>query len=208
MSKKEDELWALGGILAIYFIIQSGADFWENLFGTSSGDRIVPMPDFTKPEYEPKEIEITPQLTPSNFGDMLAALTRAWKVVTGDAPPRHAAAMMMAHSALETGQWRHMYEWNPTNITTSKKRGFYRLPNDETHKYAPYPDAQTGWQAYLALLSKRYPKAFGAMLSDTPALVAALLKEGGFYEADQTEYAKTLTALFGQFLPKVPGPVT
>jgi hypothetical protein len=210
VSQRDDETWTIIGLIALYFIVQSGGDFWEKLFGTSSGDRVVPMPDWKQPAYEPKEIEITePKLTPATFDEMAAAYMTAFKRITGDAPSQHLHAMLLAQSGLETSQWKEMYEWNPANITTLKERGFYRLKNDLDHKYAPYPDRVTGAMAHLALLVRKYPKSLSLMLTGSPAEVAAMLKkEGPFYEAPESTYARGLSALFKQFLSRVPGPVT
>lgn len=205
--KQETELWTLGGIIAVYLIIQNGADFWENLFGTSSGDRVVPMPD-RSPANDPKAIELEPKLTASTFDEMLSAYMRGFRNVTGTPPSQHMLAMLLAQSALETGRWRHMYHWNTANITTQTPRGFYRLPGDTTHMYAVYPDGVTGASAHIALLARKYPRALGAFLADTPETAAHLLKEGRFYEADEDTYARGMRALFDEFMTKVPGPVT
>lgn len=197
---KSEEWWLLGGVLFLLWV-ESRRKPGETYY--------TPMPDWTAPEFEPKEIEILePKLKPATFAQMQSAYVAAYRNVTGEVPSPHMLAMLLAQSALETGQWKKMYEWNPANITTQGKRGFYRLPGDTTHKYAAYPDAVTGAAAHVALLGRRYPKAMGAMLADAPELVAKLLKEGGFYEAPLGQYAQTLRALFDQFLPLMPGPVT
>jgi hypothetical protein len=212
--KKEDNewLWVIGAGVVIYLIgrkAESGASsFLDNLFGFGQS-HTVPMPDWHQPEYSPTEIEIlSPKLTPSTFEEMLGSYVRAFKTVTGEVPSMRMLGMTLAQSALETGQWKKMWEWNPANITTQGKRGFYRLPGDSAHKYAAYPSADSGAAAHVGLLGRKYPKSMGLMLTATPAEVAAMLKQEGFYEAAAGPYAEQMTKLFDQFMPRLPGPVT
>ena len=210
--KKDDEwLWLIGAGVVIYFIGRraesSATSFLDDLFGFG-GSRVVPMPDWQDPAYSPTEIEIlSPKRTEATFDEMLSSYMRAFKTVTGEVPSMRMLGMVLAQSALETGQWKHMWEWNPANITTQGKRGFYRLPGDP-HKYAPYPNRDTGASAHIALLAKKYPKSMGLMLTATPGEVAEMLKQEGFYEAPSGPYGDQMTKLFNQFLPRLPGPVT
>lgn len=205
MTKEEDSTWLL--VAGVLFLL------WAARRATGEDTYTVPMPDYTRPEFDPHEVELEPRKTPATFEQMTGAYVRAYRNAMGEAPGNRLLAMLLAQSALETGQWQSMWEWNPANITTSAKRGFFRLKNpdgsvDIAHKYAPYPDAQTGASAHVLLLARKYPRALGAMLADAPETVVHELKAGKFFEADEGPYATTFAQLFNQFLPRLPGPVT
>lgn len=68
---------------------------------------------FKHPNYRP------PTLTPCDGIDAAEAIARAVILVHGDEPPRDALAILVAQSALETGNWRRIYNWNFGNSKSS-----------------------------------------------------------------------------------------
>ena len=221
MSRKSDgEEWLAVGALALgaWWLTrgegESGGLFgWlDKLFGAKPATRFEPLPDWKLPEYQPTEIEITPKNTPASFGKMGLAYARGFRTIFGKKIPRHVLGMLLAQSALETANWgKGFWEWNPANITTARPRGFYMLPNDaslpreQRHKYAPYPDAQTGAQAHIATLMRVHQPAWDLILANgSPEDVARSLKTTRFYESDAEGYAQGMRGEFDQIMRKLP----
>lgn len=126
----------------------------------------------------------------------------------------NAASMLTAHSALETGSWKHMFHFNfgnTTQVPTSPGQ-FYRLKapgSDEKtpHHYTVFLSPRQGADALINFLrSKRYEDALpAAMRGDCDGYVAAL-KAGGYFgdsleqrEAIAEGYRKAVCALFKKF---------
>lgn len=220
MAKKDDNelVWIVGGVVVLWWLTRSleegGKSLLDSLFGWGKPPtRFEPMPDWHQPEYQPTEIEIaSPQKRTSTLPRMGLAYARGFRAIFGKTIPRHTLALLLAQSAVETGNWKKgYYEYNPANITTQRKRGFYFLPNDsdlpreQRHKYAPYPNEQTGAQAHIAVLMRVHRPAWDMMLSDgSPEDVAKSLRTTGFYEAASEPYAAAMRGKFDEIMRKLP----
>lgn len=207
--KRDETWWLVVGVLGL---------LWLESRKKPGGDSFyTPMPDWHAPEFAPKEIEIkTPKKTPATFDQMVSAFMEGYRDVTGDAPSMRTLALLLSVSAQETDEWRAMWEHNAINLTTTGKRGFFRLPGAGDLKFAPYPDDRTGASAAVAAFARKFPKSLGLMLTSSPEAVAAMMKQEGFYPtrpgetAAQTTdaYAKRMRHFFDKFSAGLPGPVT
>ena len=225
MAKKKDNewLWVLGIGVGVYLLEKGAMSAFEEgggLFGMldrlfgKSPTRFEPMPDWKQTEYQPTEIEIAhPRKLTATLPKMALAYARGFRVIFGKTIPRRTLALLLAQSAVETGNWKKgYYEYNPANITTTRARGFYFLPDDadlpreQRHKYAPYPDEQTGAQAHIATLMRVHRPAWDMMLSDdaTPEDIARSLRRTGFFESDPEPYGKAMASKFDEVMRKLP----
>jgi hypothetical protein len=220
VAKKQDNEWAwiIGGVVVVWWLTheaeEGGKGLLDRLFGWGKpATRFEPMPDWKQTEYQPTEIEIAhPTLRTSTLPRMGLAYARGFRAIFGTTIPRRALALLLAQSAVETGNWKKGYfEYNPANITTTRKRGFYFLPNDsdlpreQRHKYAPYPNEQTGAQAHIATLMRVHRPAWDMMLSDaSPEDIARSLRQTRFYEADPEPYAAAMRGKFDEIMRKLP----
>lgn len=137
--------------------------------------------------------------------DVRAALYNEWtNLHGGNNPSDEIVAMMLAHSALETGHWKKMWNWNPVNLTVNSGK-YYVNPGkgQEKYKYAAFDSLEAGAREYIAYMKRRQKPAYDLLASGNPESFAARLKEGGFYEADEKRYADTLTPLYKQFFDAI-----
>jgi hypothetical protein len=198
---KSNQWWLLGGVVFLLWL--------ESRKKPGGETYMVPMPDWTRPEFDPKAIEMPAQKTPATFEQMRSAFMRGYRDVTGDAPPDRVLLMFLAVSAQETDEWRSMWWWNPVNLTTIAKRGYFYIPNDPDHlKYAPFPDARTGAAATVKRFAEKFPRSFGAMLASSPETVAQTMKQEGFYTGPADAYARRVRGFFDKFAAAMPGAVT
>jgi hypothetical protein len=101
--------------------------------------------------------EVPPIPTPVANADAVAAFRAAYVAVTGQEPVSESSYVLpAAQSALETGQWKKMFNFNAGNIT--------HVPNDGhpfMHEYSgslpfrAYPDLVSGVVDMMHLLARR-----------------------------------------------------
>jgi len=197
-----ETLWLGAGVLFLLWL--------ESRKKPGGESYTVPMPDPTRPEFAPHEIEITePRKTPATFDEMASAFMQGYRDVTGEPPTTRVLAMFLAISAQETREWDAMWEWNPVNLTTVSKRGFFHIPGDpDGLKYAPYGNARQGAAATVKRFAEKFPKSFGLMLANSPEDVARMMRQEGFYTGPADAYARRVRAFFDKFAAGLPGPVT
>lgn len=152
------------------------------------------------------------------------ALLDAFAKVTGEIPSPETLAILVAQTALETGQWRSIWNYNFGNIRgqapppggwTSFRAGeiidgkevfLEPGPHNKFRAYATAEDGARGFVEFLGVDSNgdghnRYGKAWKAALEGDPEKFSLELANAGYYTANPTRYTKTLLALFRQFLP-------
>jgi hypothetical protein len=221
VAKKDDNselLIAAAVVVGVWWLSrqleEGGKSLLDSLFGWGKPPtRFEPMPDWKQTEYQPTEIEIAhPSNTPSRLPKMGLAYARAFRTIFGKTIPRGVLARLLAQSAVETGNWKKgFFEWNPANITTTRPRGFYFLPDDaalpreQRHKYAPYPNAETGAAAHIATLMRVHRPAWDLILSEAPAEdIASALKESRFFESAAGPYGQAMAGKLEEILRKLP----
>ncbi len=146
------------------------------------------------------------------------ALRQGWNQVFGNFPSDDSLAILWAHSALETGRWTLIYNYNFGNIkkTTDHDYCMYRCseiingkniyfepPHYQTH-FNSYPTAVAGATEYLQFVSQRsrYQVAWQELLAGNPVKYCAALKQGGYFTADLISYTKGVVSLTDEFKSK------
>ena len=144
-----------------------------------------------------KAEEVSATLTPATAQDVKAAFYNGWTDIHGHNPSDETTAMLLSHSALETGQWKSMYNWNPGNITTIHGK-FFRLGGGP-HQYRAYKTLDEGAKDMIMYLERKHKGAFDELRFGRPDLYARKLKASGYYEADEDDYASALSRIYSQF---------
>lgn len=144
--------------------------------------------------------EVPAQRTSADTQDVRAALYNEWTAIMGENPTDKTIAMLMAHSALETGNWKSMWNWNLGNITTRSGR-FFRIPapGQEKYKYRPHDSLEAGAREFILYLQRAQPDAFALLDAERADQYAAALKAGAYYEAPEAEYAAALRKLYVKY---------
>jgi hypothetical protein len=146
------------------------------------------------------------------------ALFSAYAAFTGRAPSDQVGALLLAQSALETGNWQKIHNYNFGNIkaradypTITQFRcseiidGVERFfdPPDPHCNFRAYGTASEGALDYLKVLHGEPHWWQGLQAGDPGVFVDALATPPKYFTADPTKYKRTLTALFEQFRPLV-----
>jgi hypothetical protein len=140
-------------------------------------------------------------MTPLYTVDQARALLCGAVDPTGAKPAAEVCAMLMAHSALETGQWQRMFNFNAGNVTTLGVLPYYlNPPSDTAHLYRSYDSAPEGFRDFVQLVAGRYPKAWALLGSGDAAAYVRELKAGGYFEGPEGPYAVAVGKLYRQFL--------
>lgn len=118
--------------------------------------------------------EVTAVRTPAPTDEMIGAFQRAYERLVGPPPSAGAYVLPAAQSALETGRWTKMYNWNAGNLTHSAGDGY-----DSMHEYPgslafrAYDELQEGVDDMMRLLQKTGVLPFAAA-SDVDGYVETL----------------------------------
>ena len=130
-----------------------------------------------------------------------AALEKALQLKLGRWPTASELAMLAAQSALETGNWQKMWNYNWGNITTTGSPWF-TLGAEKlvgAHHYRPFNSVAEGATYYVDFLARRYPAAWALLGSGNTQAFSQALKAGGYYEGDpkKTEEQKVASYAAG-----------
>ncbi len=68
-----------------------------------------------------KAVYVPPQKTPLAFGEAVACMRQGIHVATGSPPSDRALALALAKTALETGRWKSMWNWNFGNVKSGEE---------------------------------------------------------------------------------------
>lgn len=160
------------------------------------------------------------ELTPVTVPEVYAALERAWVSKNNEIPSRASLLVLLAQWAEETGRGKSIHRFNIANIKWTSGCGFdytmFRCSEvidgverffDPPHPatwFRAYPDLDTGAADYLDELERRFVHAWPAVLAGDPRQFAKLLKEAGYYTADETLYENAVASLDAEFDRTVP----
>lgn len=151
-----------------------------------------------------------PRRTRCTAGDVIAALSEAYESTVGGEIPGGLLLCLAAQSALETGRWAQMFNWNLGNIRGVGSTGEWTsfsaseiIDGKEVHfdpgpnnRFASCPDLLTGAKfcvAFLCVAShpptpNRYQAAVDAAArGDVHGFVAGL-RAGGYFTANPGRY--------------------
>lgn len=172
---------------------------------------------FDHPKY------LADELNASTEEEIFYAFKQGVKDVCGRSLPFESLAVLMAHSALETGRWRvGLHRWNFGNIRAYPDRlkddeyfTMFKcseiLKGKEVFFEPPHPNSifraftsrKEGIQHHLKfLMKKRYKKAWEMVLAGNATGYSHELRAAGYYTANEKRYTKTLVKLTLEYLNK------
>ncbi|MFZ5894751.1 MAG: hypothetical protein ACOY0T_27050 [Myxococcota bacterium] len=156
------------------------------------------------------------RLTPLEASEAGRVLFAAYAALTGKQPTDAVGALLLAQSALETGNWQKIHNYNFGNI---KARADYPQivqfrcsevlngveqffdPPDPHCNFRAYSNASDGALDYMKVLHSQPHWWQGLHTGDPSAYVDALATPPKYFTANPATYKRTLTALFNQFRP-------
>jgi hypothetical protein len=161
---------------------------------------------------------IPDRITPLTTREVLRAFRDAFQVVCGFTPSNATLALLVAHSALETGRWKSIHCYNFGNVKAGPDyEGYYcqfrcnEVLNGKTVWFDP-PHAQCSFRAFgtitegaadhLEFLARRprYAKAWQVMLAGDPARFVDELKAAHYFTADAEPYKRAVTSLWREYM--------
>lgn len=157
------------------------------------------------------------QLTPLDAKTVALAFRGAYETVCGRTPSNACLALIVAQSALETGRWKSIHNWNFGNEKASPDYfGLYcqfrcnEVINGRVEWFDP-PHPQCNFRAFgsadagaidhLRFLSgrKRYAKAWEILQTGMPLAFVEALKAAGYFTADAGPYARAVVSLWKEY---------
>lgn len=150
----------------------------------------------------------------------------AYKNLTGNYPSKTTLAILVAHSALETGRWKAgFYCWNFGNVRCpgnnpnklkdgeyftmfkcseiiNKKEIFYEPPHPNS-VFRGFKSAQDGISHHLNFLKSKFPKAWAKAINGTAEEYSHALRAAKYYTANEERYTKNLASITKEFLSKI-----
>ncbi len=167
--------------------------------------------------------------TPLSAEEAIDAIHEAYVKIFNRSPVAHMLAILVSQTALETGQWRAIYDYNFGNIrgrykgSTMSILGANEIIDGKTviveDNFRSYPDMYAGAEDFVRFLgtdttphngrANKWDMAFeAAERGDLKAYVFALADpdgnprtSDGYFTASKDLYFKGIKALYNQFLP-------
>jgi hypothetical protein len=184
---------------------------------------------YQTPPNAQNQILVIDQLTPSDLVTMAAALTTSYRALFSADLARRALCVFLAHTALETGRWQKLHNWNIGNVKASLAYNglvqYFRcneIINGKIQWFDPY-NPQTRFRAfkgptsateqYLRFLGmatrgvgqpNRYQAAFDAAEKGDVVGMVDELARAGYFTANVELYRRAVVALFTEYLRDLP----
>jgi hypothetical protein len=166
---------------------------------------------------------IPDRLTPCEPLEVARAFRSALETVTGVTPSNAHLALLVAHSALESGRWKSMHCWNFGNVKASAnyewlycqfrcneviggKVVWFDPPHPQCN-FRAFTNIDAGALDHIRFLSglKRYQLAWNAAKSGDPSRFVSALKAAGYFTASVEPYRKAVVSLFNEHLRLLSG---
>jgi len=166
-----------------------------------------------------------PSVTPLSFHDAQEALR--WALGN---PKLEQLALCLAKSALETGRWQKIWNYNFGNVKAGgsyigmftcirlnevidgkvkwfnpDSEGFAVPPGHPQTRMRAYANAWDGAQEYIGVLRGRFGLAYDAMMTGDPVKYVHTLKAMHYFTADEGAYLKGVQSLYREFVAKLQG---
>jgi hypothetical protein len=153
-------------------------------------------------------------LTPLTADQAAAALATAYKRVTGRAPTQRILALLVGQTALETGDWKSLHNYNFGNAKASASDPYYtgfrcwELVNgqqtwyeadDPMCRFAAHLTAADGAEHYIRVLAHRPNWWAGLQTGTVDGYVAGLTTSPAYFTANAQQYADGLTVRMNKF---------
>jgi hypothetical protein len=171
-------------------------------------------PAFAEPMVPPPPgppSEHPPTITPVSYDDARDWLAWAYSAETGELPSVAELAMLLAHSALETGSWAKLRGFNFGNITAlGRDRPYFVLrgvteyvggkPVVVDMVFRWYPTVTLGAWDFVHTLRKTFTAAWSVLGSSDASAYANALADQHYYTGPRDAYADGLGKLFAEFV--------
>ena len=156
------------------------------------------------------------RLTPLTRQDAAAALAEAYARVTGGPPSIRVLALLLAHTAFETGRWQKLHNFNVGNVKAAASFSFitqFRCsevengaeqffdPPDPHCNFRAYSNAADGAVDYIKVLRSRPHWWAGLQTEDAATFVNALATAPKYFTGDPVAYKRAIASLFDEFRP-------
>lgn len=150
-----------------------------------------------KKTLEPGQVE--PKNTRLTIPQARVTLKAALQNELGRVPTTAELKMLLAQSALETWDWKSMWNWNFGNIQvgSSGAQWFYLKHKDSSenlNRYRTFGSAAEGAAYYVKKLHNQFTQAWNLLGSGDTTAFANALKAERYYTGDPAKYAEGLAA--------------
>src|SRR5450432_3658502 len=158
------------------------------------------------------------RLTPLTRQDAAAALAEAYARVTGGPPSARVLALLLAHTAFETGRWQKLHNFNFGNVKAAASFSFitqFRCseveqgveqffdPPDPHCNFRAYANAADGAVDHVKVLQSRPHWWNGLQTEDPGAFVDALATAPKYFTGNPAVYKRAVASLFDELRPLV-----
>lgn len=166
--------------------------------------------------------QVPNKLTKLSENQVREAFYQGFVQVTGQKPSEQVLALMMAQSALETGQWGSLHNYNFGNIKATGWQhqtttfGAWEVVNGQKQtfpsghaqtQFRAYPTASEGAADYIITLlqdnsRRKPPDAWkqALMTGDPQAFSEILSRPPPYYTGDKNVYSRAMTKYYNQYL--------
>jgi len=173
---------------------------------------------FTRPPSTFAGEQLPNKLTPLTPGEATQAISIGYAKVTGKKPTEKVLGLLVGQTALETGDWKSLHNFNFGNAKATSSDPYFsyfrcwELENgvkvwyDPPHpacKFAAHKNAAEGAAHYIRVLKRRDHWWKGLHSGTTPGFVEALSTAPKYFTANASEYAHTLDQRLSRFMPLV-----
>ena len=174
-------------------------------------------------------IYVEPALTPLSFHDAAGVLR--WALGDHNTTPSiEQLSLCLAKSALETGRWQKIWNFNFGNVKAGgsyvgmytcirlnevlkgkvvwfnpDSDGFAVPPGHPQTRMRAFANAWDGADQYVRVMQERFRAAYDAMLTGNAAKYVGALKRTGYFTADEEPYLRGVQSLQREFMAKLQG---
>ena len=161
---------------------------------------------------------VADRLTPLTRQVAATALAEAYARVTGGPPSMGVLALLLAHTAFETGRWQKLHNFNFGNVKAGPTFSFiaqfrcsevesgverFFEPPDPHCNFRAYSNPADGAVDYVKVLQSRPHWWAGLQTEDPAAFVDALATPPKYFTGDPAAYKRAIASLFAEFRPLV-----
>jgi flagellum-specific peptidoglycan hydrolase FlgJ len=154
------------------------------------------------------------QLTPLSAEQAAAALSEGYQRVVGSKPSQAILSLLLGQTALETGNWRSIHNYNfgnvrgvsPDGLFTSFRAGeieggkevFYEA-GDPRNKFRAYQDVVAGAADYVRALRDRPHWWEGLQSGTVEGFIHGLTTYPAYFTANAAQYSRVLSDRMNQY---------
>lgn len=149
--------------------------------------------------------QIPDKKTPLAPDDAARYLAEAYQRVTGKRPKTNILKLLIAQSALESGNWQIIHNYNFGNEKASSSDAFTQVysfnddPTDPGAHYAAFLSPEEGAEHYVRTLTKREHWRKGLETGKPLLFIEALSTPPVYFTADPAKYLATLVKLIDKY---------